>query len=232
MPLYTGTESIWLLSLDTSTPLQFVKGIGPARARDARNQGTPDGGGSAGLRSLPLRRSKQREDHRAACAGRNGDGARRGAVRAPVGLPAPQSGDVRGDFHGFVGRTAARANGFTAGIWRIASRPGCSVALFGKVEFDSYTGDLLHDASGVRDSAERRSEGDAALHTGRIVPIYEAAGKITTRVFRMLLHRISIVAPLEDHLPERSARIVETAGPLDRASANCISRRRTPICGC
>ncbi len=40
------------------------------------------------------------------------------------------------------------------------------------------------------------------LHTGRIVPIYEAAGKITTRAFRLLLSRIlESLEPLEDHLP-------------------------------
>ena len=27
-------------------------------------------------------------------------------------------------------------------------------------------------------------DGDASLHTGRVVPIYEAAGKVTTRVLR------------------------------------------------
>jgi len=40
------------------------------------------------------------------------------------------------------------------------------------------------------------------LHTGRVVPIYEAAGKITTRIFRTLLDRIlAEVAPLDDPLP-------------------------------
>ena len=36
-------------------------------------------------------------------------------------------------------------------------------------------------------------DGDASLdslHTGRVVPIYEAAAKVTTRIFRVLLHRI------------------------------------------
>ena len=40
------------------------------------------------------------------------------------------------------------------------------------------------------------------MHTGRVVPIYEAAGKITTRIFRTLLDRIlAEVAPLDDPLP-------------------------------
>ena len=81
--------------------------------------------------------------------------------------------------------------------------PGLRVALYGKVELDNYTGDLLlmHPEFEILSSDE--SEGEAALHTGRIVPIYEAAGKITTRAFRLLLSRIlESLEPLEDHLPQ------------------------------
>src|SRR5690348_2755124 len=46
-------------------------------------------------------------------------------------------------------------------------------------------------------------DGDAALHTGRVVPIYEAAGKITTRVFRNLIHRVlDTLAPVSDPMPQ------------------------------
>ena len=46
------------------------------------------------------------------------------------------------------------------------------------------------------------SEGEAALHTGRIVPVYEGAGNVTTRALRSLMHRIlESIAPVEDHLP-------------------------------
>ena len=80
--------------------------------------------------------------------------------------------------------------------------PGLRVALYGKVELDNYTGDLLlmHPEFEILSADE--PESDAALHTGRIVPIYEAAGKITTRAFRLLLHRIlDSLEPVEDHLP-------------------------------
>jgi ATP-dependent DNA helicase RecG len=79
--------------------------------------------------------------------------------------------------------------------------PGQKVALFGKVEFDSYSGNLgmMHPEFEILSGDD---EGDASLHTGRIVPIYEAAGKVTTRVFRMLVHRIlDNVTPLTDPLP-------------------------------
>ena len=79
--------------------------------------------------------------------------------------------------------------------------PGQKIALYGKVEFDTYSGNLamLHPEYEILSSDE---EGDASLHTGRVVPIYEAAGKVTTRFFRVLLHRIlESCEPLSDPLP-------------------------------
>jgi ATP-dependent DNA helicase RecG len=79
--------------------------------------------------------------------------------------------------------------------------PGQKVALFGKVEFDSYSGNLgmMHPEFEILSGDD---EGDASLHTGRIVPIYEAAGRVTTRVFRMLVQRIlESISPLKDPLP-------------------------------
>src|SRR5690349_22834503 len=76
------------------------------------------------------------------------------------------------------------------------------VALFGKVEFDSYSGELtmLHPEFEILSGDDE--EGEAGLHTGRIVPIYEAAGKLTTRMLRTLTHRIFEQLPPEpDHLP-------------------------------
>jgi ATP-dependent DNA helicase RecG len=81
--------------------------------------------------------------------------------------------------------------------------PGQKVALYGKVEFDTYSGQLamMHPEYEILAEDE---DGDASLHTGRIVPVYEAAGKVTTRALRTLLHRVlESVGPLrEDPLPE------------------------------
>src|ERR1700729_810327 len=79
--------------------------------------------------------------------------------------------------------------------------PGQKVALFGKVEMDSYTHALtmMHPEYELLSGDE---EGDASLHTGRVVPIYEGAGKVTTRIFRVLLNRIlESVGPQPDPLP-------------------------------
>ena len=84
--------------------------------------------------------------------------------------------------------------------------PGQKVALFGKVEFDSYSHALtmMHPEFELLSGDE---DGDASLHTGRVVPIYEAAGKVTTRVLRGLLHRIlESLPPVDDPLPSHLLR--------------------------
>src|SRR5580658_2194191 len=81
--------------------------------------------------------------------------------------------------------------------------PGTRVALFGKIEFDSWRGDLQMMHPETEFLSGEDEDGDSALHVGRIVPVYEAAGRISTRVLRVLLHRILQEIPqLEDRLPE------------------------------
>jgi ATP-dependent DNA helicase RecG len=86
--------------------------------------------------------------------------------------------------------------------------PGQKIALYGKVEFDSYSGDLsmLHPEFEIL----AEDEEEAGLHVGRIVPIYEAAGKITARVFRRLVHRVlESIEPVPDPLPESLRRTLK-----------------------
>src|SRR6478609_6297780 len=66
---------------------------------------------------------------------------------------------------------------------------GMKVALFGKVEFDSYAGELsmLHPEMEILSGDDE--DGEAALHVGRIVPVYEGSGKLTTRAIRTYVHR-------------------------------------------
>src|SRR5262249_13311044 len=82
--------------------------------------------------------------------------------------------------------------------------PGQRIALFGKVEYDSYSGGLtmLHPELEILTSDD--DEGPAALHVGRIVPIYEAVAKISARVLRTLIYRgVAALPPLEDRMPPR-----------------------------
>ena len=52
---------------------------------------------------------------------------------------------------------------------------GTRVALFGKIEFDNYRGEIqmMHPETELLSGED--DEGDSGLHTGRIVPVYEAA---------------------------------------------------------
>ncbi len=81
--------------------------------------------------------------------------------------------------------------------------PGTRVALYGKIEFDNYRGELqmMHPETELLSGDD--DEGEASLHTGRIVPVYEAAQKVNTRVIRSLMFRVLQQMPrLTDRLPE------------------------------
>jgi ATP-dependent DNA helicase RecG len=81
--------------------------------------------------------------------------------------------------------------------------PGTRVALYGKIEFDNYKGELQMMHPETEFLGDEDEEGDSALHVGRIVPVYEAAGRVNTRVLRTLVHGILQQMPeLRDQLPE------------------------------
>src|SRR6185312_16988683 len=66
--------------------------------------------------------------------------------------------------------------------------PGVRLAMFGKVELDRRQGAPVMVQLEFEILAE--DEEDEGLHTGRVVPIYEAVSRISTKMFRVLLHRI------------------------------------------
>ena len=77
-------------------------------------------------------------------------------------------------------------------------RPRQRVILFGKLEFGSFglqlqnpQYEILPD-EGEATSDEPRDEADPddRLHTGRIVPIYEKTGTVTTKMQRVLVHHV------------------------------------------
>ncbi|HYM09405.1 MAG TPA: ATP-dependent DNA helicase RecG, partial [Bryobacterales bacterium] len=118
-------------------------------------------------------------------------------------------------------------------------KPGQRVAFYGKIEFDNYAGELsiLHPEYEIL-SGEGEN-GESALHVNRIVPIYEAAGKVTTRVFRVLVHRVLEGLGLEDDplpepvrarlaLPARAAALREAHFPPPGADLRLLNSYRTP----
>jgi ATP-dependent DNA helicase RecG len=122
---------------------------------------------------------------------------------------ASLSGFKRRNLGLFEASFTDRSRGILVGKWfhggYLANvfAPGQKVALYGKVEFDSYAGQItmLHPEYEILTDDDDAVE--AALHLGRVVPVYEAVAKISTRVLRAMVHRIlESLPPVEDQLPE------------------------------
>ena len=224
--------------MEISTPLQYVKGIGPARAQMLESKGLLT---VEDLLMYAPFRYEDRSNVKTISQLAPGEMA---TVIADV-QSAHLSGFRRRNLGMFEAIFKDRSGERLLGKWfhggYLADRflPGLRVALYGKVELDSYTGDLLlmHPEFEILSSDE--PDADAALHTGRIVAIYEAAGKVTTRQFRLLIHRIlENLEPLEDHLPEpvreslklpdRWSAVRELHFPPPGADLRLLNAFRTP----
>ncbi|MBK9170143.1 MAG: ATP-dependent DNA helicase RecG [Bryobacterales bacterium] len=93
--------------------------------------------------------------------------------------------------------------------------PGQRVALYGKVEYDDFKGELALRHPEFEILAG--DDPDASLHVGRVVPIYEAVQKINAKQLRTLLHRLlAELAPVPDPMPEH---VLRRLGLTDRWTA-------------
>lgn len=196
--------------MDLSTPLTYVKGVGPARAAMLEAKGLQTVEDLLGY--LPIRyedRSNLKSISQLAPgemvtviadvrSARLGSLHRRRMGIFEVAFADSSRGTLVGKwFHG----------GYLANVLV----PGLRVALFGKVEIDSFTGETIIMHPEFEVLSGDGEEGEASLHTGRIVPVYEAAGKVTTRVFRNVLQVIfdTIQLPAGDPLPEGIRRAMK-----------------------
>jgi ATP-dependent DNA helicase RecG len=94
------------------------------------------------------------------------------------------------------GRARLKCIWFNASYLRDRFKPGQLLALYGKVEQDDRSGELqlvqpqfevLDDATDEGQAGAAEKKIAASLEIGRIVPIYEAAGKLTSRWFRRII---------------------------------------------
>jgi ATP-dependent DNA helicase RecG len=187
--------------MDLTTPLTYVKGIGPARAAMLEAKGLVTVEDLIGY--FPFR-YEDRSNVKTIAQLAPGEMA---TVIAEV-RSAKLSGFRRRNLGMFEARFTDSSRAMLAGKWFHGGyltnvlAEGMRVALFGKVEFDSYAGELtmLHPEFEILSGDDE--DGEAALHTGRVVPVYEAVSKLTTRVLRVFMHRIlEQLAPPEDYLP-------------------------------
>ena len=221
--------------MDLATPLTYVKGVGPARAAmlEAKGLATVED-----LLSYVPFRYEDRTNVKTIAQLAPGEMATvmaevrsAGAVR----IPPPQPGAVRGHLQRRIAAPCWWRSGSTARTWRTCSRPGMKVALYGKVEFDTYAGELtmLHPEFEILPGEDE--DGDAALHTGRIVP--DLRGRRQghhARVAHAAPPRAGKPGPrrrttLPEHIRERLQACPDR---WERRPRDRTSRRRTPTCAC
>ena len=191
--------------LELTTPVQYVKGIGPRLAEILATKGIATVGDL--LNYLPFRYEDRLNP--------------RGIAELRAGEMATVIGEVRNSglfrtrkmpiFQLTVGqgRSKLRCLWFNATYLQDKFKPGELIALYGKVEQDSRSGELqivqpqfemLGDAEA--DGADDKAA--ASLEVGRIVPIYESAGqgRVTARWFRRIIRKA-----LDDLTPDLAEAI-------------------------
>ncbi len=200
--------------LELSTPVQYVKGIGPKLAEilAAKGIATVDDL----LHYLPFRYEDRLNP--------------RGIAELRPGEMATVIGEVRNSglfrtrrmpiFQLTVGqgRSRLRCIFFNATYLQGKFEPGQLIALYGKVEEDPRNHELqivqpqfeiLGDAAEVGTGAEKKAA-ESSLEVGRIVPIYESAGqgRLTSRWFRRIIR--GALENLNPDLPESIPTAVRT----------------------
>jgi ATP-dependent DNA helicase RecG len=198
-----------------ATPLQFLKGVGPRRAADLARVGLHT------AEDLLLRFPLRYEDR---------------AALAPIRALRPgQAATIVGDVLSAGLRSTRRpgfrlfevlvrdATGTIRAVFpnqvflRDVFHPQQAVVLYGTVEYRGSGGLQLTNPEYeiVRGEA---GEDDPTVHTGRIVPIYEKVGTVTTRIQRGLVFRLlsDLPADVPDPLP---AAVTAGRGLPDRRSA-------------
>jgi ATP-dependent DNA helicase RecG len=211
------TESI------LSTPLQYLKGVGPRRAADLRRAGllTVDDL----LHRFPLR-YEDRSRLAPIASLRPGETASIAGRILSCGLRATRRPGFK-IFEALVGDESGgiRAVWLNQAFLRDVFAPGQHVVLFGPVEMRGSGGlQLTNPQYEVIDD-----EGEA-IHTGRIVPVYEKAGSVTPKIQRRLVHEAlqQLPADLADPLPEEVRRR-RLPGRRDALAASHFPDAATPV---
>src|SRR5271154_4972920 len=212
--------------LEPSTPVQFVKGIGPrlAEVLAAKGLATVDDL----LHYLPFR-YEDRLNPRSVAELRAGEMATVIAEVRNSGLFRTRRMPI---FQLTVGqgRTKLKCLWFNAAYLQDRFQPGQMLALYGKVEEDrdgqlqivqpqfEILGDINEE--GGADEAEKKAA--ASLEIGRIVPIYESTGqgKLTPRWFRRIIR-----GALENLNPSLSDPISDPIPAAVRAHLSLVSPR-------
>ena len=201
-----GRRASIVTSLDLSTPLQFVKGIGPSRAAMLQAKGLHT---ISDLLYYAPFRYEDRRNSKAIVELAPGEKA---VVLARVS--SAKLSRFRGKAQGLFEAVFEDGSGaFLHARWFHGERyaetlvPSRRVALFGKVELETSPvarsgGDRVMVQPEIEVLADDGEE-DERVHTAGIVAVYEAASKVSTRAFRSIVDRVLQEAHLPpDSLPE------------------------------
>jgi ATP-dependent DNA helicase RecG len=191
--------------LELTTPVQYVKGIGPRLAEILATKGISTVGDL--LNYLPFRYEDRLNP--------------RGIGELRAGEMATVIGEVRNSglfrtrkmpiFQLTVGqgRSKLRCLWFHGTYLQDKFKPGQLIALYGKVEQDSRSGELQIIQPQIEMLGDAGSDGAddkaaTSLEVGRIVPIYESAGqgRVTARWFRRIIR-----TALDDLTPDLAETI-------------------------
>ncbi|MGA8762137.1 MAG: ATP-dependent DNA helicase RecG [Candidatus Sulfotelmatobacter sp.] len=191
--------------LELTTPVQYVKGIGPKLAEILATKEISTVGDL--LHYLPFRYEDRLNP--------------RGIAELRPGEMATVIGEVRNSglfrtrkmpiFQLTVGqgRSKLRCLWFNATYLQDKFKPGQLIALYGKVEQDQRNGELQivqpqFEMLGDADADGADGKAAASLEVGRIVPIYESAGqgRVTARWFRRVIR-----TALDDLTPDLAETI-------------------------
>lgn len=189
-----------------SQSLQFVKGVGPRRAAEFARAGLET------VEDLLLRFPRRYEDR----AGLTPMAALRPGQTATVVGEVLSSGvrpTRRPGFRLFEvvvrdSSGAVRAVFPNQAFLKDVFRPQQQVVLYGSLEYRSGGLQFTNaEYEIVRGEADDATGDDATIHTGRIVPIYEKVGSVTTRMQRSLMFRLLQEMPddLADPVPAGAA---------------------------
>lgn len=189
--------------MNLETPLVYVKGVGPQRAAMLETKGLVT---VADLLHYPPFRYEDRSNLKRIDQLAPGEMATVIVEVRATSLPQLKNKRV-GLFEatlGDAGRLPLYGRWFNGGYLAKVLAEGMRLAVYGKVEFDTYRGELLMKNPEFEILSQDDEEGDATLHTGRVVPIYEAAQKVSPKLLRVLMRRVlDSLAPVEDLLPAR-----------------------------
>jgi ATP-dependent DNA helicase RecG len=193
--------------LELSTPVQYVKGVGPRIGEVLAGKGIHTVGDL--LHYLPFR-YEDRLNPRGISELRPGEMATVVGEIRNSGLFRTRSIPI---FQLTVGQGRARLRclWFNATYLRDKFIPGQMIALYGKVEEDQRSRELqivqpqfeiLGDSGGSGESGAEKKAAES-LEIGRIVPIYEAIGKLTPRWFRRAIRTAldNLTPELADPIP-------------------------------